>query len=440
MAVFVLDKHKQTLMPASEKRARLLLARGKAVVHKRYPFTIRLKERVGGELQPLRIKIDPGSKFTGVAVVRESEKIDDASGEIQAISHIRSLFEIQHRGHSIRDNLTSRRAMRRRRRGNLRYRAARFNNRTRKEGWLTPSLQHRVDTTENLVKKLMRLAPITGIAMELVRFDMQAMENPSIQGIEYQQGTLYGYEIREYLLEKWNRTCAYCDATSVPLLIEHIDCKAGGGSNRLSNLTIACDCCNDAKGTTPVQVFLKNDPVRLKRILAQAKSPLNDAAAVNSTRWALFNTLKALGLPVETASGGRTKCNRTQNKIPKAHALDAACVGKVGMVLNWQVPTLAIKCMGRGRYQRTLLNQYGFPRAYLPNEKMVNGFQTGDMVKAVVTKGKKIGEYVGRVAVRSSGYFNISTKEGTIQGISYRYCQAIARNDGYGYQFQPKVA
>ncbi|MGZ5029475.1 MAG: RNA-guided endonuclease IscB [Methylobacter sp.] len=441
MAVFVLDKHQKPLMPASEKRARLLLSRGKAVVHKRYPFTIRLKERVGGELQPLRLKFDPGSKQTGVALVRESETLDQTSGEIKKIAHIRQLFEIQHRGRAISKSLLSRGSKRRRRRGcNLRYREARYNNRVKPKGWLAPSLQHRVDAIENFVKKMVRLAPIAALSMELVRFDMQAMQNPDIKGIEYQQGTLYGYEMREYLLEKFGRECVYCDEKNQPLQVEHIDAKVNGGSNRLSNLTIACECCNQKKGKQPIEVFLKDQPERLKRIKVLAKAPLNDAAAVNSTRWVLFNTLKVIGLTVEVASGGRTKYNRCRLAIPKAHALDAACVGDVDSVADWNVPTLAITCRGRGQYQRTLSDQYGFPRGFLPKTKMTQGFQTGDMVKATVTKGKKIGTYTGRVAVRSSGYFNIATNNGTIQGISHRYCQVIARNDGYGYRFQPKIA
>lgn len=60
--VFVLDKRKRPLMPCSEKRARLLLQRGRAVVHRLFPFTIRLKDRVGGEIQSLRLKLDPGPR------------------------------------------------------------------------------------------------------------------------------------------------------------------------------------------------------------------------------------------------------------------------------------------------------------------------------------------------------------------------------------------
>ena len=220
--------------------------------------------------------------------------------------------------------------MRRSRRNrHTRYRRARFLNRTRTKGWLAPSLQHRVETTLTWVNKLIRFAPIGSIVQELVRFDLQQLENPEISGIEYQQGELAGYEVREYLLNKWDRKCAYCGVENVPLQIEHIHPKAKGGSNRISNLCLACEKCNLKKGTQDVEQFLAKKPDVLKCILAQAKRPLKDAAAVNSTRWALFNRLKETGLPVSTGSGGLTKFNRTRLKLPKTHWLDAACVGQV---------------------------------------------------------------------------------------------------------------
>ena len=432
MAVFVLDKRKNPLMPASEKRARLLLQRRRAVVIKMYPFTIRLKDRIGGEVQPIRIKIDPGSRSTGIAVVKELETGDTTT------CHVTNLFQINHRGQSISVALTSRRAMRRRRRNQLRYREARFDNRTKPKGWLAPSLQHRVDTISSLVTKLQKLLPVTDLSMELVRFDMQKMENPEISNIEYQQGELQGYETREYLLEKWDRTCAYCNAQGAALEIEHIVPKSKGGSNRISNLTLACHDCNCKKGNQSIEAFLEKKPDLLQKILRRAKQPLKDAAAVNSTRFALANRLQASNLSVEISSGGRTKFNRIRLSIPKTHALDAACVGQVNILKNWHVPTLEITCTGRGSYQRTRLDKYGFPRGYLTRLKSIEGFQTGDQVKATVTKGKKVGEYRGRVAVRASGSFNITTAAGTIQGISFKDCELIARNDGYGYTMQPK--
>lgn len=437
--VFVLDKRKRPLMPCSEKRARLLLAGGRARVHRRVPFAIRLVDRKVEDcaLQPVRLKLDPGSKTTGVALVREEERIDRKSGEIQRIAHVLWMGELEHRGQRIRDELGARRAFRRRRRtANLRHRAPRFDNRTRPEGWLAPSLRHRVETTTAWVARLRRCAPVTAISMELVRFDTQAMQNSEISGVQYQRGTLAGYEVREYVLEKWGRFCAYCDANQVPLEIEHIVPKSTGGSDRVSNLALACRPCNQRKGAQSIQVFLAQDQERLKRILAQAKAPLKDAAAVNATRWALFEAIEATGLPVETGSGGRTKWNRTRLGIPKTHALDAVCVGHVDQLEGWDRPALGIKATGRGSYCRTRLTRYGFPRGYLLRCKRVRGFQTGDIIEAKVPNGKNTGVHIGRVAVRTKGSFNLSsTAGGLLKDISYRHCRLLQRADGYAYQF-----
>jgi len=345
-----------------------------------------------------------------------------------------NLFELMHRGRQISEALTARASMRRARRGrNTRYRAPRFLNRRKPEGWLAPSLQHRVDTTMAWVKRIRRWAPVTALSTELVRFDMQAMENPEISGVEYQQGTLASYELREYLLEKWSRKCMYCDKEGVPLQVEHIHARAHGGSNRPSNLGIACQPCNQKKGARDIRDFLKKDQARLAWIVAQTKQPLKDAAAVNATRSVLLNRLEPTGMPVEAASGGRTKYNRCRLAVPKTHALDAVCVGAIEAVWHWRRPTLAIKATGRGAYQRTRLDKYGFPRGYLMRAKSVKGFQTGDMVRASVPAGKKTGIYVGRVAVRASGSFNIQIGKKVIQGIGYRYCTSVQRADGYGY-------
>ncbi len=371
-------------------------------------------------MQPVRVKLDPGSKTTGLALVRE-----DQAGAVQQVL---LLAEIQHRGPAIRKALLQRRGYRQRRRSaNLRYRAPRFNNRTRSAGRLAPSLQHRVDTTLAWVHRFCRWAPVTALSMELVRFDLQLMQNPEISGVEYQQGTLAGYEVREYLLEKWGRKCAYCADEGVPLEIEHITPRSRGGADRVTNLTLACHPCNQAKGNRNAAEFGHPE------IQSKAKQPLRDAAAVNSTRWSLFNALTATGLSVETGTGGRTKWNRTRLGMPKTHALDAAGVGAVKHVSGWAIPTLTIRCTGRGAYQRTRVTQDGFPRGYLMRHKQVRGFQTGDLVRATVPSGKKAGVHIGRVAVRATGRFNVQTPQGVVQGIGHRHCRIIQRGDGYGY-------
>jgi hypothetical protein len=122
--------------------------------------------------------------------------------------------------------------------------------------------------------------------------------------------------------------------------------------------------------------------------------------------------------------------------VPKAHCLDAACVGKVDILISWkQKPVLVITATGRGRYGRTMLDSNGFPKAYLIKTKGVFGFQTGDLVRATVTRGKNQGIYIGSVAISAIGYFKLNTLSGKKFMVSHRYCKLIQRSDGYRYQF-----
>ncbi len=418
--VFVLDTNRKPLTPCKPGVARSLLKAGKASVFRRYPFTIILNKEVDANPEPLELKLDPGSKVTGIALKQGN--------------HIIFAAELQHRGQQIKEALLSRRQLRRSRRNRkTRYRPARFLNRTRSKGWLAPSLQHRVDTLMTWVHRFRRLAPVGRITQELVRFDLQLMENPEISGVEYQQGELQGYEVREYLLEKWGRTCAYCGAQNVPLEVEHIQPRSKGGSDRVSNLTMACHSCNQAKGNGDIRDFLSGQPDVLSRLLRQAKSPLKDAAAVNSTRWALFKALKATGLPVTTGTGGQTKFNRLRLNLPKAHWLDAACVGPVESLEVLTSKPLLILAKGHGTRQMCGTNKYGFPNRHRSRRQIHKGFQTGDMVTALVTAGKKIGSYLGRVLCRASGSFDITTASVRVAGISHKYCQPIHSTDGYAY-------
>jgi 5-methylcytosine-specific restriction endonuclease McrA len=421
--VFVLDTNKRSLPPVHPGQARRLLSEGKAAVLRRFPFTIILKEAVTESIDVnIELKIDPGSKTTGIALVQRGKVIWAA--------------ELQHRGQMIRADLESRRNLRRSRRNRkTRYRQPRFLNRTKPPKWLAPSLMHRVLTINTWVQRLCKYVPISQISQELVRFDLQKMQNPEISGIEYQQGELVGYEVREYLLEKFGRKCAYCAAENTPLEIEHVIAKVNGGSNRISNLTLACHDCNQKKGSRRIEDFLAKKPEVLSRIKAQLKAPLKDAAAVNATRWRLLETLKATGLPVLTGSGGQTKYNRTRLGLPKAHWIDAACVGTVETLKLATMQPLLIRATGHGTRQMCGTDKYGFPKRHRSHQVKHFGFQTGDFIKAIVTKGKKLGAYSGRVACRATGSFDIMTKGGRIGGISHKYCKALHHKDGYSYGF-----
>ena len=425
-SVFVLSNTQKPLMPTRPARARKLLTAGRAAVYRLHPFTIILHDRADGDMQDVEVKVDPGSKTTGIALVGHFER----QGAVILFG-----ANLNHRGQAIKNKLESRRSLRRGRRGRkTRYRQARFLNRTRKAGWLPPSVESRVTNTESVIHRLAARCPITSASVELVKFDTQALINPEISGVEYQQGELAGYEVREYLLEKWNRTCAYCGAQNVPLQVEHIQPKAAGGSNRVSNLTLACQPCNQKKGSRPIAEFLKDKPDHLKKIQAQAKAPLKDAAAVNAARWALVNRLRTW-LPVTTGSGGRTKFNRTRQGYAKDHWIDAACVGESGerVTIREGLKPLVMTAKGRGKHQVVRTDRFGFPRGKAGRIKRVHGFSTGDIVKLVQPAGKYAGTYIARLAgIRVTGMLDIKTTVGSITA-SWKNFQLIQRNDGFEY-------
>lgn len=421
--VFLIDANKTPMNPIHPCHARKLLDANKAAVFKRYPFTLIMNRVVENIITyPIELKIDPGSKFTGISLVNNQGQVIWG-------------MELQHRGLAISDALMTRKGVRRGRRArHTRYRQARFLNRTRQKGWLAPSLKHRVLTTETWVKRLIKVAPIGSIAQELVRFDLQQMENPEISGAEYQQGELAGYEVREYLLNKWDRKCSYCSVEDVPLQIEHIQPKAKGGSNRISNLCLACEKCNQRKGAKDIEVFLKSKPELLKKIKAQAKRPLKDAAAVNSTRWDLFNTLKGLGLPVSTGSGGLTKFNRTRLGLPKAHWIDAACVGIVEKLEVLTNHPLIVKATGRGTRRLCRINKFGFP-CTAPKQTFSH-CKTGDVVSIDLKEDRKqfkSGIYVGRVKTPTSKGLEIKLGDFRLAVKNMSNVKLLHRQDGYQY-------
>ena len=416
--VFVLDAAKQPLSPCHPAVARKLLREGKAAVFKRLPFTIILFKWVpDADPAPVQLKVDPGSKTTGMALV-QGDKVVFAA-------------ELEHRGQRIEKALKDRRAIRRNRRNRkTRYRQARFLNRRRPEGWLAPSLKSRIDNIQTWLVRFVKLCNVRSISMELVRFDTQKMVNPDVSGVEYQQGELVGYEVRGYLLEKWERKCVYCDTTGVPLQIEHIVPKSRGGSNRISNLTLACESCNKAKNNKTAAEF--GHP----HIQAQAKVPLKDAAAVNTVRWAIWRMFDATGLPVEVGTGGRTKFNRVRQGYPKAHWIDAACVGVSGeqVHLNPGHKPLRIKATGHGNRQMCQTNKYGNAIRHRSNHRSWNGWKTGDMARAVIPRGKYEGVYpLVHVTAKQRDSFKITALTVGAISANRKYLNRVHRKDGYSY-------
>ncbi|MHA2496587.1 MAG: RNA-guided endonuclease IscB, partial [Candidatus Hodarchaeales archaeon] len=261
VSVMVLNMREQPLMPTTPQKARKLLKQQKGKVVQRLPFIIQLLYATGENTQDVELGLDPGYSQSGFSAITAQKEL--IAGEVQFRKDVSK-------------KLTERRMYRQTRRANkTRYRPPRFDNRRRAKSWLAPSIQHKLDSHLRLVEILQTMLPITRITVELGTFDPQKLQNPEIKGVEYQQGELAGYEVREYLLHKWARTCAYCGKRNIPLEIEHIIPKSRGGSNRVSNLTLSCRPCNQKKGNKTATEF--GNP----QLQTKAKKPLKTVPFMN---------------------------------------------------------------------------------------------------------------------------------------------------------------
>lgn len=445
--VFVLSKDGKPLMPCHPARVRELLRKGRAAVARQVPFTIRLRDRTltESEVDGVQLRIDPGSRGTGLVLTDEKKEI---KGEGRTATVRRGLIsvELRHRGSQIHLCMLQRAGYRHRRRSaNCRYRARRSQNRVAALGRLPPSLRHRVDTTVSIATRMCRYAPTTEIHVESVAFDTHSMSADSTpRGVEYRHGPLAGTDARAYLRTRWGSACAYCGATGVPLNIDHLQPRSRGGSDRVSNLVLACAPCNQAKGSQPVRIFLAHRPELLAEILRQTRAPLHDAAAMNSTRLRLLESLARLGRPVHGWPGVLTQRMRITAGLRKTHTLDALCVGAPdheGGSTVVRVPrhVLVVKATGRGSYARTTPDRFGFPRLRRARGKQHFGYVTGDLVRASVPSGKWAGTWTGRISVRARGQHSLATPRGRIN-VNHRNLRLLQRGDGYGYGRRDDIA
>ncbi len=379
MKVFVLSKEGKPLMPTTPRRARVWLEAKHARVVRRDPFTIRLRFVTKAHMQPAKVGVDTGSKDVGIAAIANGEVV------FQAEVHLRD---------DITEKMTQRRKFRRNRRARkTRYRQARYDNRRRPAGWLAPSLHSKAEATVKAVRFIASFLHVGQVTVEVGSFDTQKMQNPDIAGIEYQQGELEGYLLREYILEKFQRTCVYCGAQGVPLEIDHLLPKARGGSNRASNLTLACRPCNQRKGQQTAAEF------GFPEVQAQARVALKDAAHVSSLKNSVIHDLQAIfgASQVSITYGYETKYKRVQVlDLPKSHTNDAVAIAcEIGEVVKPFEIVHQIRCLGRGQYQR-FNGLHSEHKCWAPHK--VRGFKLYELVKA---KGQ-VGYIAGR---REKGAF-----------------------------------
>ena len=418
--VLVVDKHKKPCNTISEAYARILLFKKQAVIHKRFPFTIRLKnDNAVSKDRNYTVKIDPGSKHTGVAITDDKDQVV-------------MLAEIEHRGHVIKKKLDQRRAVRRNRRNRkTRYRPSRFLNRTKPKGWLAPSVRSRADNVINFIKKYKKLINVDKVMIENVNFDVSQMSsNNYLIGTGYQQGPLYQNKLRNFIFSRSGGKCVYCGAKATE--IDHVIPRSNGGTDSTYNLVASCRSCNKKKSNLSLKEFGKKVGKDFSKL--EPKKLPKDAAIVQSARNYMVREITKLVSDTTTYDAWLTKYNRNELGLPKEHYYDALSVGEVPNKFNFLTDkVLIISAKGRGSRQMCSMDKYGFPRTSPKGSKSVEGFQTGDIVKAIIPKGLKKGEYFGRVIIKSSGRFKIAYNNCIVDGIGYKYCRLIQRGDGYSY-------
>ena len=370
----VLDQQGKPLMPTTRLgKVYRLLKTQKAHIVSYEPFTIQLDYKPDTHIiQPMTLGVDSGAIHSGYSIANEHREYYN--------SEVIARDDISKR-------LTNRRMSRYNRRSRkTRYRKPRFNNRkNKKKGWLPPSLEQKVAVQINEINYLHCYFPIETIIVEVAEFDIQKIKNPDISGIEYQQGTLQGYNIRNYLLEKYNRKCFYCGKTVSKFEVEHMTPKTRGGSNRIDNLTLSCHDCNQKKDTLTAEEFIKQT-LPAKKAATKIKQLPNEKrlfkymTQMNATRWALYNTIKEKYPNVKMTYGYITKYNRIQAGLPKAHHIDAKCITGFSTVPSMKQSVVKIKMRRHNRQLHRATFSKGHIRKTASLPTIIFGFQLYDLV------------------------------------------------------------
>lgn len=400
--VYVLNKQGNPLMPCKEAKARKLLKQNKAIIAKYEPFTIQLTFECENQIQEVSLGVDAGSKHIGISATTEKQVLYEVDVELR---------------NNIVDKLSSRREARRTRRNRLRYRPARFNNRvhSKHKGWLAPSIEQKINSHIQIIKRLHQVLPISKIIVETAQFDIQKIQNPDIEGKQYQQGNQMGFwNVREYVLFRDSYKCQYCKGKSKDnrLNVHHLESRKTGGDSP-NNLVTLCETCHNAYHKGKIQLNIK-----------RGKS-FRDAAFMGIMRKTLLVRLRKIYHNVKETFGYITKHVRIENNLPKEHYVDARCISGNPLA----------KTLGYYLYQKCVRRQ---------NRKMIKDkFLKGGIKKKNQLVGNVFGfglfdtvEYQKKryfvFGKRKSGRFDVRTLDGTKLNngsIGYKKLKLIRKNN-----------
>ena len=408
--VYVLDINGQPLMPTERYgKVRRMLKSGKAKVVKRCPFVIQLSYTTSTrEIQYVSLGVDAGSKHIGISATTESKVLYESEVELRS---------------DITELLSARREMRSARRNRkTRHRKPRFDNRRRRDGWLAPSVQQKVNTHLTVISKVNEILPVAKIIAEVAAFDIQKIKNPDIQGAEYQQGEqLDSWNIREYVLFRDGHTCQCCKGKSKDkiLNVHHIESRQTGG-DAPNNLITLCKTCHNGYHSGEIKL-----PKAIKRGMKFA-----DATFMGIMRWAFYNEIRSQYPDVSLTYGYITKHTRITNGLPKAHCIDARCISghplaESDSVIYYQKK---VRCHNRQIHKLTIGKGAYRKRNQCPYE--VKGFRLYDKVRAQNREW-----YVhGR---RLKGSFVLKTLDGNMLEIAPSKISRIGSQAGFIIERRP---
>ena len=383
MLIYVLDINGKPLMPTRRAgKVRRMLADRRAVIAGHTPFTIRLTYDTTHFVQPVALGVDAGSVHIGISTTTENKELYAEQLDLRT---------------DIVNNISTRREARHTRRSRLRYRAPRFDNRQRADGFLAPSTEQKVNSHIVAVKHIRSFLPVSSVTVEVAQFDAQWIKDPGLTGTDYQHGEQFGFwNVREYVLYRDGHRCQCCHGRSKdPVLnVHHIESRRTGGDSP-GNLVTLCETCHKAYHKGEVKLDIR-----------RSFASLRDAAAMNVMRWAVYNRLKTvLDIPVKLSYGYKTKCVRIANGLEKSHITDARCIS--GNPAAEPADTIymskQLRRHNRKLIKSNLLKGGRWKRNQAPYE--IKGFRLFDTVKC-----NSIPAYVhGR---RTTGYFVIKDAEG----------------------------
>ena len=301
--VYVLNNQGKPLMPTERHgKVRRMLRDGKAHVVRLIPFTIQLDYASGEDVQEVSLGIDAGSKHIGVSATTEQCEL--------------LAMQVEERDNIVKLIADRRETRRTRRNRKTRYRAARFDNRRRKEGWFAPSSENRISAHLRIIKLAYSILPVSKTTIEVAQFDSQKIKNDKISGIEYQQGEQLGFwNVREYVLARDGHICQHCKGKTKDkiLNVHHLESRKTGG-DAPNNLITLCETCHKAYHRGNIQ------------LKARRGTSLRDAAAMSIMRWEVYNRAKQEFANVHLTYGYMTKHSRIHNDIAKTHCADALCI------------------------------------------------------------------------------------------------------------------